>query len=123
MAAFSSAAPHFKEQQAGVYVPMTSTSGLIGNLGQPNYSAAKLSIVALSKSIALDMARFGVRSNCIAPFAWSRVINSLPSDTAEQRERIARFQNMEAEKIAPMAVFLGSDQAHDANAQVFCGAR
>jgi len=113
------AAPHFKGQQAGAYVHMTSTSGLIGNLGQSNYSAAKLGIVALSKSIALDMARFGVRSNCIAPFAWSRMTNSLPSDTAEQRERIARFQKMEAEKIAPMAVFLGSDQAHDVNAQVF----
>jgi NAD(P)-dependent dehydrogenase (short-subunit alcohol dehydrogenase family) len=51
---------------------MTSTSGLIGNFGQANYAAAKLGIAALSKSIALDMQRFGVRSNCIAPFAWSR---------------------------------------------------
>lgn len=48
-------------------VHMTSTSGLIGNLGQANYSAAKLGIVALSKSIALDMAKFNVRSNCISP--------------------------------------------------------
>ena len=50
---------------------MTSTSGLIGNFGQANYMAAKLGIVGLSRGIALDMARFNVRSNCIAPFAWT----------------------------------------------------
>ena len=60
-------APYFREQNSGVFVHMTSTSGLIGNFGQANYSAAKLGIVGLSKSIALDMSRFKVRSNCIAP--------------------------------------------------------
>jgi NAD(P)-dependent dehydrogenase (short-subunit alcohol dehydrogenase family) len=62
------AAPHFKGQERGAYVHMTSTSGLIGNLGQANYAAAKMGIVGLSKSIALDMRKFNVRSNCIAPF-------------------------------------------------------
>ncbi len=57
---------------------MTSTSGLIGNFGQANYAAAKLGVAALSKSIALDMQKFNVRSNCIAPFAWSRMIGSVP---------------------------------------------
>ena len=65
------AAPHFKGQGSGCYVHMTSTSGLIGNFGQANYSAAKLGIAALSKSIALDMQKFGVRSNAVAPFAWT----------------------------------------------------
>jgi len=64
------AAEHFRAQGSGAFVHMTSTSGLIGNIGQANYAAAKLGITALSKSIALDMKRFGVRSNCIAPFAW-----------------------------------------------------
>jgi NAD(P)-dependent dehydrogenase (short-subunit alcohol dehydrogenase family) len=68
------AAPHFKEQEQGNFIHMTSTSGLVGNLGQANYSAAKLGVMALSKSIALDLQRFNVRSNCIAPFAWSRMI-------------------------------------------------
>jgi len=113
------AAPHFKDQQSGAYVHMTSTSGLIGNLGQSNYAAAKLGVVALSKSIALDMQRFGVRSNCIAPFAWSRMTDSLPTETEEQRARVAKFQKMEAIKIAPMAVFLASDAACDVNGQVF----
>ena len=75
------AAPHFKAQGSGCYVHMTSTSGLIGNFGQANYSAAKMGIVALSKSIALDMQKFGVRSNAVAPFAWTRMIDSIPSET------------------------------------------
>ncbi|TAL05584.1 MAG: SDR family NAD(P)-dependent oxidoreductase, partial [Porticoccaceae bacterium] len=68
------AATHFRNQENGAVVNMTSTSGLIGNFGQANYAAAKAGIAALSKSIALDMQRYNVRSNCIAPFAWSRLI-------------------------------------------------
>lgn len=113
------AAPHFREQRSGAYVHMTSTSGLIGNLGQANYSAAKLGVVALSKSIALDMARYGVRSNCIAPFAWSRMTDSIPAETDQERARVEKLKRMEPAKIAPMAVFLASDAAHDVNAQVF----
>jgi NAD(P)-dependent dehydrogenase (short-subunit alcohol dehydrogenase family) len=105
------AAPYFKSQESGAYVNMTSTSGLIGNLGQANYSAAKLGIVGLSKSIALDMAKFNVRSNCIAPFAWSRMISSIPTETEDQKARVERMKRMETAKIAPMAVYLLSDQA------------
>ncbi|MDR2326994.1 MAG: SDR family oxidoreductase [Acidovorax sp.] len=113
------AANHFKEQESGALVHMTSTSGLIGNLGQANYSAAKLGLTALSKSIALDMAKFNVRSNCIAPFAWSRMIGSIPTDTPEQQARVAKIQQMTPNKIAPLAVYLLSEQAKDVNAQVF----
>ena len=113
------AANHFKEQNSGALVHMTSTSGLIGNLGQANYSAAKLALTALSKSIALDMAKFNVRSNCIAPFAWSRMIGSIPTETPEQQARVAKIQQMTPNKIAPLAVYLLSDQASDVNAQVF----
>ena len=88
------ASTHFKEQGSGNYIHMTSTSGLIGNFGQANYSAAKLGIAALSKSIALDMQKFNVRSNCIAPFAWSRMIDSMPSDTPEQVARLAHGQGL-----------------------------
>jgi NAD(P)-dependent dehydrogenase (short-subunit alcohol dehydrogenase family) len=113
------AAGFFKEQQSGALVHMTSTSGLIGNLGQANYSAAKLGIVALSKSIALDMARFNVRSNCISPFAWSRMTSSVPTDTPEKAARVERNKQMTPEKIAPVAVYLASDAAQHVNAQVF----
>ena len=113
------AAPHFKSQNSGCYVHMTSTSGLVGNLGQANYSAAKLGIVGLSKSIALDMAKYNVRSNCISPFAWSRMIGSIPTETDEQRARVEKLKSMETAKIAPLAVFLASDAARDLTGQVF----
>jgi NAD(P)-dependent dehydrogenase (short-subunit alcohol dehydrogenase family) len=113
------AAPHFKQQNAGAYVHMTSTSGLIGNHGQANYSAAKLGIAGLSKSIALDMARYNVRSNCIAPFAWSRMIGSIPTETEDQKARVEKLKTMETAKIAPLAVFLLSEQAKDVSGQIF----
>ena len=97
----------------------TSTSGLVGNFGQANYSAAKLGIVGLSKSIALDMQRFNVRSNCISPFAWSRMIGSIPTDTPEQQARVERVKKMTPDKIAPLAVFLVSDLAKGVTGNIF----
>jgi NAD(P)-dependent dehydrogenase (short-subunit alcohol dehydrogenase family) len=113
------AANHFKEQESGCFVHMTSTSGLIGNLGQANYNAAKLGIMALSKSIALDMEKFNVRSNCVAPFAYSRMIGAIPTDTPEQQARVEKIKQMTPAKIAPICVYLASDQADEVNAQVF----
>jgi NAD(P)-dependent dehydrogenase (short-subunit alcohol dehydrogenase family) len=113
------AAPHFKKQESGSYIHIVSTSGLIGNFAQANYSAAKLGIVALSKSIAMDMARYHVRSNCISPFAWSRMVGSIPTDTEEQKARVERLQRMETAKIAPLAVYLASDAGADVSGQIF----
>ena len=113
------AANHFKEQGSGNYIHMTSTSGLIGNFGQANYSAAKLGIAALSKSIALDMQKFNVRSNCIAPFAWSRMIGSIPTETPEEQARVERIKQMTPAKIAPLAVCLASDESAYTNGQIF----
>ena len=103
------AAPHFRQQASGSYVHMTSTSGLIGNIGQANYSAAKMGIAGLSKSIALDMAKFNVRSNCIAPWAWTAMTATIPADTPENIARIEKMKKMESAKIAPLAVYLASD--------------
>ncbi len=113
------AAPHFKTQGGGSYVHMTSTSGLIGNPGQSNYAAAKLGIVALSKGIALDMARYKVRSNCIAPWAWTAMTASVPADTPEAQARLDKLKTMEPRKIAPLAVHLASDAAADVSGQIF----
>jgi NAD(P)-dependent dehydrogenase (short-subunit alcohol dehydrogenase family) len=113
------AAEHFRKQEGGAFVHVTSTSGLIGNLGQANYSAAKLGIVALSKSIALDMKRYNVRSNCLAPFAWSRMTSSIPAETPEQKARVERLMRMGPEKNAPLAVFLASDAAKEVSGQIF----
>jgi NAD(P)-dependent dehydrogenase (short-subunit alcohol dehydrogenase family) len=113
------AATHFKEQESGNYVHMTSTSGLVGNFGQANYAAAKLGVAALSKSIALDMQKFNVRSNCISPFAWSRMIGSIPTETPEEQARVERIKQMTPAKIAPMAVALASDASAHVNGQIF----
>lgn len=113
------ATPYFREQQSGSFIHFTSTSGLIGNFGQANYSAAKLGIVGLSQSIALDMARAGVRSNCIAPFAWSRMTASIPATTPEEEARVERMKTMSADKIAPLVAFLASDAAAEVTNQIF----
>lgn len=112
-------APHFRQQESGSMVHMTSTSALIGNLGQANYMSAKLGIVGLSKSIALDMARYNVRSNCISPFAWSRLFGNVPTDTPEQQARVEIIKQMTPEKIAPLATALLSDDAEDVTGQIF----
>ncbi len=112
-------AAHFREQNSGSFVHMTSTSGLVGNFGQANYMAAKMGIVGLSRGIALDMARFNVRSNCVAPFAWTRMIDSIPAETEQEKARVAALRQMTPEKIAPLVVYLGSDQASGISGQIF----
>ena len=113
------AATRFRAQESGCFVHMTSTSGLIGNIGQANYAAAKLGIAGLSKSLALDLARFNVRSNCIAPFAWSRMIGTIPAADDAQRARIEKLKRMTPGKIAPVVVALCSDQAAHVTGQIF----
>ena len=113
------AADRFRAQESGAMVHFTSTSGLIGNLGQANYAAAKLGIVGLSKSIALDMQRFNVRSNCMSPFAWTRMIGTIPSNTPEQQARLAKIKQMTPAQIAPMVVYLLSDLASGVTGQIF----
>ena len=113
------AAPHFKAQGGGVYVHMTSSAGLIGNLGQANYIAAKLGIVGLSKSIAIDMQKFGVRSNAVAPFAWTRMIDSIPAETPAQKQRVEGLKKLVPERVAPFVVGLCADAAADVSGQIF----
>ena len=113
------AARLFREQESGSFVHFTSTSGLIGNFGQANYMAAKLGIHGLSRGIALDMARYNVRSNAIAPSAWSRMIGSIPTETEAEKLRVERLKQMTPEKIAPLAVYLCSEKADGISGQIF----
>jgi NAD(P)-dependent dehydrogenase (short-subunit alcohol dehydrogenase family) len=114
------AAERFRAQGAGSVVNMTSTSGLIGNVGQANYAAAKLGIVGLTRSIALDLKRFGVRANAIAPFAWTRVTGTLPGTATEQeRTRVEGLKRLRADQVAPLVVYLASDASREVSGQVF----
>lgn len=113
------AAPIFKEQNGGAFIHMTSSSGLVGNFGQANYCAAKLGIVGLSKAIALDMSRFNVRSNAVAPWAWTRMIDSLPSETEAEKKRVEGLKKLVPEKIAPLIAALGGDAAKHVTGQIF----
>jgi len=113
------AADHYRKQESGSFVHMTSTSGLIGAMGQVNYGAAKLGIVGLSKNIAVDMQRFNVRSNCIAPVAWTRMTASIPPKDPAAAKRVEQRKQVTPEHNAPLAAFLASDAARDVTGQVF----
>jgi hypothetical protein len=114
----SRAAPHFAAGQRRLRAHDVDL-GLIGNFGQANYSAAKLGIVGLSKSIALDMQKFGVRSNAVAPFAWTRMIDSIPNETPEQKRRVEGLKKLVPERVAPFVVGLCADAASDVSGQIF----
>jgi NAD(P)-dependent dehydrogenase (short-subunit alcohol dehydrogenase family) len=113
------AAPLMREQKWGRFINMTSTSGLIGNVGQANYAAAKLGIFGLTKVTALDMARYNVTANCISPFAWTRMIGTIPTETEAQKRRVEKIKKLSPAHIAPVAAFLASDAAKDITGQVF----
>jgi NAD(P)-dependent dehydrogenase (short-subunit alcohol dehydrogenase family) len=113
------AAPLMREQKWGRVINMTSTSGLIGNVGQANYAAAKLGIFGLTKATALDMARYNVTANCISPFAWTRMIGTIPTETETQKARVEKIKKLSPAHIAPVAAFLASDAAKDITGQVF----
>jgi hypothetical protein len=78
-----------------------------------------MGLVGLSKSIAVDMQRFNVRSNVVAPTAFTRMTESIATATPEQQERARQRERVPEEKNAPLVVFLASDAASDVNGQVF----
>jgi len=110
----------FRDQEDGSFVLFTSTTGLIGNVGQANYGAAKLGIMGLSRIIAMEGERKNVRSNVIAPFAWTRMIASIPVKDEAGRERVERMrQGMRADQVAQLCIALCADSAKHVSGQVF----
>ena len=114
------AVEHFRDQQEGSFVHFTSTSGLIGNIGQANYAAAKLGVMGLSRILAMEGAIKNVRSNIIAPFAWTRMIATIPVKDEASAQRVERMKNaMRADQVAQLAVALASPEAKDVTGQIF----
>ena len=109
---------HFREQEDGAFVLFTSTSGIIGNIGQANYAAAKMGVVGLSRIIAMEGAMKNVRSNIIAPFAWTRMIATIPVKDEESARRVERMKNaMRADQVAQLAIALCAPS--DVSGQIF----
>src|SRR3989304_4426732 len=115
------AVPLMREQKWGRFINMTSTSGLVGNVGQANYAAAKLGIVGFTKVVALDRARYNVTANCISPFAWTRMIGTIPAETEAQKARVDKLKQLSPAHIAPVACYLASEDAKDISGQGFGG--
>ena len=115
------ASTHWRENRGGQFrlINFVSGSGLFGAPAQPNYAAAKMGIIGMSKIIAMDMQRYNVRSNCISPFAWSRLIGTIPTETEEQARRVEKLKEMGPDRIAPLAVYLASDLSKDVSGQIF----
>jgi NAD(P)-dependent dehydrogenase (short-subunit alcohol dehydrogenase family) len=111
------AVAHFRKQESGCFVHITSTSGLIGSVGQVNYGAAKLGIAGLSRNIAMDMRRYNIRSNCIGPHAFSRMIETVPGQSEDQLK--ARAEKTKPDHIAQLIAFLGTDAAKEVSGQIF----
>ncbi|MBX3479366.1 MAG: SDR family oxidoreductase [Caulobacter sp.] len=110
----------FRDQQEGSFVHFTSTSGLIGNIGQANYAAAKLGVMGLSRILAMEGVLKNVRSNIIAPFAWTRMIATIPVKDEASAQRVDRMKNaMRADQVAQLAVALASPEARDVTGQIF----
>ncbi len=113
------AVPLMREQRSGRIINFTSTSGLVGNIGQANYGAAKMGIVGFTKVVALDMARYNVTANCISPFAWTRLIGTIPTETEVQKRRVEKLKKMSPADIAPLVAYLASDEAQYISGQIF----
>ena len=110
----------FREQNDGAYMFFTSTSGLFGNIGQANYGAAKMGIAGLSRIIAMEGARNNVRSNCLAPVAWTRMTQSVPiKDEAAAARRAVMAEKIRADQPARFSVAMVAPAASSVSGQIF----
>jgi NAD(P)-dependent dehydrogenase (short-subunit alcohol dehydrogenase family) len=100
---------HMKEQGYGRFIFTTSAAGLLGNFGQTNYGAAKMGLVGLSNVLALEGAKYDIRSNVIAPLARTRMTEQLLGPMAEA---------LDPEYVTPLVTYLASEQC-DLTHQVF----
>jgi NAD(P)-dependent dehydrogenase (short-subunit alcohol dehydrogenase family) len=112
----------FREQGYGRIINFTSTSGLVGNIGQTNYGSAKMAIVGLTRLLALETQKYDICVNAVSPFAWTRMTSSIPVTDEQSAARVEKLKRMKPENVAPLVVFLASEQAKGITGQIF-GAR
>ena len=103
----------------GRLIHIVSTAGFIGNYGQAPYAAAKGGLISLMRISALDMARTGVTSNAIAPFARSRVTEIIQPANDEQAAYKEQALKIEPSHVANMVAWLGTEVAQDVTGQIF----
>lgn len=103
--------PIFRKQKFGRVINTASAAGLYGNFGQVNYSAAKMGLVAFTKTLAIEGAKYGIKSTCIAPLAASAM-----TETVMPPEMLA---NMKPEFVAPFVLAVTHPDGPDASGKVF----
>ncbi len=111
------------EQKSGSIINVTSSAGLMGTIGQVNYTAAKGGVYAMTKSAAKELARHNIRVNTIAPMAetdMTQVIASDPKFKEKYLERIPLGRFALPEEIGPAVVFLASDESSYITGQTLC---
>jgi 3-oxoacyl-[acyl-carrier protein] reductase len=117
----SAALPVMLEQQDGVVLTTSSIVGLYGNLGQTNYAATKWGVIGMTKSWAKEMAKNGLRFNCVAPgFTGTEMVRKIPAQVLQEKiiVKIPAGRLAEPEEIAAAFAFLASDDAKYINGAV-----
>lgn len=114
-----------RKQNFGRLIGFSSSSGLTGNAGQANYSAAKAGIAGMTRCLAIDLGRNGITANAIAPTAMTRMTDSVPEQVQQEKFNEAqKTQRMELDpaQIAPLTAYLCSEQSWDINGKIFYSA-